>query len=78
MTGLFALITDEHAEVIVGGNGNAGNVIPAFVANAHGVGSDHQAGNDPGDVAGQRHNFANPQNNPSGKNAPSWDNAAGV
>lgn len=48
--------------------GSAGDVIPDFVAAWHGVGSDHQANNDPGDTASDRHNFDDATAGGSGKN----------
>jgi hypothetical protein len=57
MENLFVDLTNEEAAILVGGTGKAGEVIPGFVAAWHGVGSDHQANNNPGDTAQDRHNF---------------------
>ncbi len=52
---------------------SAGN-IPAFVAAWHGVGSDHQAGNNPGDTAADRHNFGDATAGKSGHNPTAGSN----
>ncbi|MDH3282564.1 MAG: hypothetical protein OEQ18_15750 [Gammaproteobacteria bacterium] len=52
---LVTELTDDAAEKVVGGA--AGEGAPDFANTWHGFGSDHQANNDPGDTASDRHGF---------------------
>ena len=56
-------LSDEQAEVLVGGNGP-----PDFVNTWHGLGSGHQANHDPGDTASDRHGFDGATAGNSGQN----------
>jgi hypothetical protein len=69
---LFSLISDEHAQALVGGCGDV-DANADFVNGAHNLGCCHQANNAPGDTAADRHNFADAAN-PAGQNV-NWANA---
>jgi hypothetical protein len=51
-------LSDEQAEVLQGGGSFPDQANPPdFVDAWHGFGPDHQANNNPGDTASDRHNF---------------------
>lgn len=70
---LVTELTDDAAEKVVGGGGGEGT--PDFVNTWHGLGSDHQGNNDPGDTASDRHNFADAAAGESGHNPADGSNS---